>query len=103
VVSPTKLLGIASSHQSAWLSFKRSQSEGNDMKTVFLMFDSVNRLMLEPYGGALLETPNFKRLAERSVTFDNHYVGSMPCMPARRDMQTGRLSFLHRSLEPTLT
>ena len=56
------------------------------MKTVFLMFDSVNRLMLGPYGGALLETPNFKRLAERSVTFDNHYVGSMPCMPARRDI-----------------
>ena len=70
------------------------------MKTVFLMFDSVNRLMLEPYGGFFLETPNFKRLAERSVTFDNHYVGSMPCMPARRDMQTGRLSFLHRSWGP---
>ena len=45
------------------------------MKTVFLLFDSVNRLMLEPYGGQLLETPNFKRLAERSVTFDNHYIG----------------------------
>ena len=27
------------------------------MKTVFLLFDSVNRLMLEPYGGKLLETP----------------------------------------------
>ena len=25
---------------------------------------------------------------------------SMPCMPARRDMQTGRLSFLHRSWGP---
>ena len=70
------------------------------MKTVFLLFDSVNRLMLEPYGGQLLETPNFKRLAERSVTFDNHYIGSMPCMPARRDMQTGHLSFLHRSWGP---
>jgi len=100
VVSPTKHLGIASSHQSAWVSIKRKQSEGTDMKTVFLMFDSVNRLMLEPYGGFFLETPNFKRLAERSVTFDNHYVGSMPCMPARRDMQTGRLSFLHRSWGP---
>ena len=70
------------------------------MKTVFLLFDSVNRLMLEPYGGQLLETPNFKRLAERSVTFDNHYIGSMPCMPARRDMQSGRHTFLHRSWGP---
>ena len=34
------------------------------------------------------------------VTFDNHYVGSLPCMPARRDMQTGRLTFLHRSWGP---
>lgn len=70
------------------------------MKTVFLLFDSVNRLMLEPYGGELLETPNFKRLAKRSVTFDNHYIGSMPCMPARRDMQSGRHTFLHRSWGP---
>lgn len=70
------------------------------MKAVFLLFDSVNRLMLEPYGGTLLDTPSFKRLAERSVTFDTHYIGSMPCMPARRDMQTGHLSFLHRSWGP---
>ena len=70
------------------------------MKTVFLLFDSLNRLMLEPYGGKVLDTPNFRRLAERCVTFDNHYIGSMPCMPARRDMQTGRLTFLHRSWGP---
>lgn len=70
------------------------------MKTVFLLFDSLNRLMLEPYGGTILETPNFRRLAERSITFDHHYIGSMPCMPARRDMQTGRHTFLHRSWGP---
>lgn len=70
------------------------------MKVVFLLFDSLNRLMLEPYGGTLLKTPNFQRLAERCVTFDKHYIGSMPCMPARRDMQTGRHTFLHRSWGP---
>src|SRR6188472_4429498 len=70
------------------------------MKTVFLLFDSLNRLMLEPCGGTTIPTPNFRRLAERTVTFDRHYVGSMPCMPARRDLQTGRLSFLHRSWGP---
>ena len=56
--------------------------------------------MLEPYGGDYLKTPNFMRLAEKSVTFETHYVGSMPCMPARRDMQSGRLAFLHRSWGP---
>ena len=29
----------------------------------------------------------FARLAERTTTFERHYVGSLPCMPARRDLQ----------------
>jgi arylsulfatase A-like enzyme len=70
------------------------------MKAVFVLFDSLNRHMLGPYGGKRIPTPNFDRLARRTATFENHYVGSLPCMPARRDMQTGRLSFLHRSWGP---
>ena len=70
------------------------------MKTVFVLFDSLNRLALECYGGTHIKTPNFKRFAEKSITFDNHYVGSLPCMPARRDLHTGRLNFLHRSWGP---
>ena len=70
------------------------------MKTVFLLFDSLNRRMLSSYGSALMETPNFQRLSEKSITFDNHYIGSMPCIPARRDLHTGRLNFLHRSWGP---
>ena len=70
------------------------------MKAVFVLFDSLNRHMLGAYGGTRIPTPNFDRLAARSATFDNHYVGSLPCMPARRDMLTGRLTFLHRSWGP---
>lgn len=70
------------------------------MKFVFVMFDSLNRLALENYGGPVRDTPNFKRFAERSITFDKHYVGSLPCMPARRDLHTGRLSMMHRSWGP---
>jgi arylsulfatase A-like enzyme len=70
------------------------------MKTVFVLFDSLNRRSLEAYGAQTVKTPNFRRLAERCVTFDKHYVGSLPCMPARRDLMTGRLSFLHRSWGP---
>jgi arylsulfatase A-like enzyme len=69
------------------------------MRTVFVLFDSLNRRALETYGGTSI-TPNFTRLAERGVTFDTHYVGSLPCMPARREMQTGRHNFLHRSWGP---
>ena len=50
------------------------------MKTVFVLFDSINRLMLEPYGSKILKTPNFQRLSEKAVTFDSHYIGSMPCL-----------------------
>jgi arylsulfatase A-like enzyme len=70
------------------------------MKTIFVLFDSLNRHLLSPYGGTRVPTPNFDRLARRAATFDRHYVGSMPCMPARRDLLTGRLSFLHRSWGP---
>lgn len=70
------------------------------MKTIMVMFDSLNRHMLPPYGCDWVHAPNFCRLAERTVTFDNCYVGSMPCMPARRELHTGRLNFLHRSWGP---
>ena len=69
------------------------------MRLIFVLFDSLNRRMLAPYGGDI-ETPNFQRLADHSVTFDRHYVGSLPCIPARRDMMTGRASFFHRSWGP---
>ena len=66
------------------------------MRCVMLMFDSLNRHMLPPYNAdTWVHAPNFKRLAERTATFDTSYVVSMPCMPTRRDFQTGRLSFLH--------
>jgi arylsulfatase A-like enzyme len=70
------------------------------MKAVMITYDSLNRRMLPPYGCDWVHAPNFSRLAERSVTFDNCYGGSMPCMPARREIHTGRYNFLHRSWGP---
>lgn len=70
------------------------------MKAIMVMFDSLNRHMLPPYGCDWTHAPNFQRLAQRAVTFDNCYVASMPCMPARRELHTGRYNFLHRSWGP---
>ena len=42
----------------------------------------------------------FEKLSAQSVTFDSHYVGSLPCMPARRELHTGRYNFLHRCWGP---
>ena len=70
------------------------------MKVVMVMYDSLSRRLLEPYGCSWVKTPNFSRLAKHSVRFDNNYIGSMPCMPARRELHTGRYNFLHRSWGP---
>ncbi|MBP5163130.1 MAG: sulfatase-like hydrolase/transferase, partial [Spirochaetales bacterium] len=70
------------------------------MKAIMVLFDSLNRHLLEPYGCDWTKTPNFQRLSEHTVTFDNFYAGSLPCMPARRELHTGRYNFLHRAWGP---
>ena len=71
------------------------------MKAVFVLLDSLNRKALEVYSNKTnIRTPNFKRFQKKCITFDNHYVGSLPCIPARRDLHTGRINFLHRSWGP---
>lgn len=70
------------------------------MKAIMLMYDTLNRRFLPPYGNTEVQAPHFARLAERSVVFDRSYVGSMPCMPARRELHTGRYNFLHRAWGP---
>jgi arylsulfatase A-like enzyme len=79
----------------------RGWQEGDGrMRAIMVMYDSLNRKMLETYGCDWTITPNFKRLAERSVQFDNNFAGSLPCMPARRELHTGRVNFFHRSWGP---
>jgi arylsulfatase A-like enzyme len=70
------------------------------MKAIMVMFDSLNRHMLPPYGCDWVHAPNFERLAKKTAVFESSYVCSMPCMPARRDLHTGRPNFLHRSWGP---
>lgn len=70
------------------------------MRAIIVMFDSLNRRMLPPYGDTHTHAPNFTRLATRTATFERCYAGSMPCMPARRELHTGRYNFLHRSWGP---
>lgn len=45
-------------------------------------------------------TPNMTRLGERGTVFTNCWCGSTPCMPARRDIYTGRYEFLERGWGP---
>ena len=63
---------------------------------VVVLLDSLNRHMLGSYGGTEFETPNLDRLAARSVRFERHVTGSLPCMPARHDLLVGAHDFLWR-------
>jgi arylsulfatase A-like enzyme len=70
------------------------------MKTIFLVMDSLNRRLLNCYGGQGTYTPNLDRLVKHGVVFDNHYSCSLPCMPARREYMTGRANFLEAPWGP---
>ncbi|MFJ9173739.1 sulfatase [Streptomyces sp. NPDC102360] len=73
-------------------------------RAIILMFDSLNQHLLPPYAprdaAPVVQAPNFERLAARTTTYDQFRAGSMPCMPARRELHTGRYNFLHRSWGP---
>lgn len=70
------------------------------MRAIMVMFDTLSRRFLSTYGADWTITPNFKRLEEQCAVFDNFYSGSLPCMPARRELHTGRYNFLHRGWGP---
>lgn len=70
------------------------------MKALFIVLDTVRRDYLAPYGNSWVQTPALSRLAERGVVFDSHWVGSLPCMPARREFMTGRHNFFFRGWGP---
>ena len=70
------------------------------MRTIMVMYDSLIRGLLEPYGGTIVKTPNFSRLQSHAVQFENAFICSAACMPARRELHTGRPNFLDRSWGP---
>ncbi|MGT2865515.1 sulfatase [Streptococcus fryi] len=71
------------------------------MKVVLILMDTLRKDFLKSYNpDSFVSTPNLDAFAQDSTTFDNHFIGSTPCMPARRDIMTGRLNFLERSWGP---
>ena len=57
---------------------------------LFVMCDQLRRDYVSCYGGSRVETPNIDRLAARGVRFDNAFVQSGVCGPARMSYYTGR-------------
>jgi arylsulfatase A-like enzyme len=80
--------------------FDPGPRKGAAMRAVLVLYDSLNRHLLPPYGCDWVHAPNFRRLAERAATFDTAYIGSAPTIPMRRELHTGRYNFLHRCWGP---
>lgn len=70
------------------------------MNVIMILIDSLNRNCLEAYGSHETYTPNLDGFAKKSTVFNNHFIGSAPCMPARRELMTGRKEFLWRGWGP---
>lgn len=84
------------------------------MNVIVILCDTLRRDHCGPYSGGRplnecwsreappwrVPTPAMDRLGERGIVFDNCWCGSTPCMPARRDLYTGRYEFLERGWGP---
>lgn len=76
------------------------------MNVLFISIDSLRRDYLCTYRDRPrgvdydVETPNLDRFADRAGTFETHYAGSLPCMPARREWLAGIQEFLWRPWGP---
>ena len=71
------------------------------MRSILVLMDTLKRDNLSCYNpDTFAKTPNLTEFAQNATTFDQHWIGSAPCMPARRDILTGRLNFLERSWGP---
>ena len=71
------------------------------MNIVLVLVDSLNKDYLRIYDpSSKCRTPNLDGLADKSFVFDDHFMGSLPCMPARREIFSGRKDFLWRPWGP---
>ena len=70
------------------------------MNVILVLIDSLNRHSLSCYNESRVATPNLDAFAKRAWRFDKHYVGSLPCMPARREISAGIKELMWRPWGP---
>ncbi len=70
------------------------------MRVIILLVDTLRYDFMGFNSNQSVNTPNIDRLAAKSLIFDKAYLGSYPCMPARRDLYTGKFEFPFRGWGP---
>lgn len=77
-----------------------SRQAARPRNLLLLQIDSLCRHFLPCYGNSWVEAPNLSAFAERALIFDEHYAGSLACMPARREIWAGCEEFWWRPWGP---
>jgi len=78
-----------------------SEKVNTAMNVILILVDSLNKEALRTYkADTICETPNLEAFAAKSLVFDKHFIGSLPCMPARREISAGRKEFMWRPWGP---
>ena len=71
------------------------------MNIILVLVDSLNKSALKTYNPeTICKTHNLEEFAKKSLIFENHYISSLPCMPARREIFAGRKEFMWRPWGP---
>jgi arylsulfatase A-like enzyme len=70
------------------------------LNVILIQLDSLNRHFLTCYGNDWVQAPNLAAFARKAAIFDSHFTGSLPCMPARREIWAGTQEFWWRGWGP---
>lgn len=75
--------------------------KGTAVNIILILVDSLNKEALKTYNpDTVCKTPSIEAFAKKAHVFDNHYISSLPCMPARREISAGRKEFMWRPWGP---
>ena len=67
---------------------------------IFIMTDTLRYDYLGINGMENIQTPNIDQFAKDSIIFDNAYPESLPTIPVRRAIHTGRRAFPFKNYKP---
>ena len=70
------------------------------MNIILVIFDSMRQDHIGAYGNDWINTPNLDAFAKESVVFTRCYADSLPTLPVRRALHTGKRVYPFRDLSP---
>lgn len=67
---------------------------------ILIICDTLRADYLSCYGNSLIRTPNIDKFSKESILFENAYSESLPTIPVRRAIFTGRRAYPFRTYKP---